>query len=392
MKKLVIFHHVANMGGGTISLVDICHMLSHEYEVTAIIPEKNSEQLTKCLSKYAKVIHFKERLPQFAYYSGSPSIISNGFLRSFFVNRKEIDKIIKLIEDEDPDVIIANSVVQLRMGKFLSHLNAKKIMYIRETFRENIISRCMIKYINKYFDGVLCIAPYEKRYANFNIPCEVVGDCVFRELSNEDIRLNKEKFNVLYMGGAVPLKGFNVLLETTEYINSDDINFVIAGNVFLNMPRNIKNKVIHKKELAYEKRSKELLKKHEAKIERIGFTKDIGMIMQQADVVVFPSTKPHQPRPAIEAGEYDAAVILSDYPQTKDYFVDGYHCLTFKSKDSKDLAKKVEVLYNDKALCEKLKKNNKDMNLKYHNFEKESKELISFLEKIQLKEYPKRLR
>lgn len=371
------------MSGGTISLADVCRMLSKEYEVTVIIPERNSEQLTKLLVKYAKVIHFDGKIPEFSYYSGSNNIISKGFYSSFFVKKNDIKKIVSLIENEKTDVLIANSLVQLRMGRYLSHIKAKKFIYIRETFRENFISKCMIKYINKYFDGVLCIAPYEKRYADFERPCEVVADCIYSNSKEGGISLNKEKFNVLYMGGASLLKGFNVMLEAIEHIKlKDNITIVIAGNVQLNMPRSLKNKIIHRKELKLERNEKKLLEKYKDKIECIGFVNDIGMVMSQADVVIFPSTKPHQPRPAIEAGEYGAAVIISDYKQTSDYFINEHNCLTFEANNSKDLANKIEKLYEDKRLQEKLKKNNKDMNAKYHNFEKERDKLLSFVNRI----------
>lgn len=384
MKKVVVFHHVGNMGGGTISLIDVCHMLSEKYNVTVIIPKKNSERLSECLMQYAKVVHFDGRLPEFSYYSGSNSIFSKGFFSSFFVKKDCIKKIVSLIENEEPDIIIANSLVQLRMGKYLSHLKAKKIMYIRETFRENFISRAMIGYINKYFDGVLCIAPYEKRYAGFKIPCEVVADCTYNNSikGEENIVLSKDRFNVLYMGGASPLKGFKTILEMLKYIKIPEIKLIIAGNLDVNTPQTLKNRIIHNKELAYEKNTQFLLKKYENKIECIGFVDNIENVMRQASAVIFPSSKPHQPRPAIEAGEYGVPVILSDFKQTEDYFINEENCLTFKRNNPKCLAEKTERLFKDKELCKKLTDKNKTMNLKYHNFKTERDKLLEFVNSI----------
>ena len=383
MKKAVVFHHVSNMGGGTISLVDVCHMLSEEYDVTVVIPKKNSEILTKRLEKYAKVVHFTERLPEFSYYSGSNEILSKGFFSSFWVKKEGIKNIVSAIENENPDIVIANSLVQLRMGKFLKHLKAKKIIYIRETFRENFISRKMIDCINKYFDGVLCIAPYEKRYADFKIPCEVVADCVFNDSESEgNAGINTGSFNVLYMGGASPLKGIKVMLEALEYIENPDIKLLIAGKLNFNMVKSLKNKIIHRKELIFEDNIKNLLEKEKEKIIPLGFVDNIESVMRKSGAVVFPSSKPHQPRPAIEAGEYGAAVIVSDFKQTEDFFRDGYNCLTFKSSDPKDLAEKITRLYEDSELRNKLIKNNKAMNSKCHNFRKEQDKLLSFIKKI----------
>ena len=139
MKKIMIFHHVAQGGGGTISLNNLCRQLCEKYEVVAVIPRKNSETLTAKLSRYARVIHIDGIFPQFAYYSGSRGIISRTFVKTFFAAKDCSKKILEIAQNEQPDIIIADSMVELRVGKILSDISAKKIMFTKHLLR--ILSR-----------------------------------------------------------------------------------------------------------------------------------------------------------------------------------------------------------------------------------------------------------
>ena len=118
------------------------------------------------------------------------------------------------------------------------------------------------------------------------------------------------------------------------------------------------------------------------KIIRIGYVTDISPYMSICDTVVFPSTAAHQPRPCIEAGNYERSCVISDYDATKEYFIDGYNALTFKPGDSQDLADKLKYLASNPKQNAELAFNNKKMSQEKHNFTITQKKLYSFFERI----------
>lgn len=379
MKKLVIIHHVSNVGGGTISLVDVCDMLHNDYEVTVVLPQDKSGALSTMLKPFAKVRYYDGVMPQIAHYMGADRIISRGFFHSFAVKRSVIANIVKIIKDETPDVILANSLIQCRMGKYLKNLNAKKYIYIRETFKNTPLTKFMIGMINKYFDGVLCIAPYEKDYAKFKIPCMVAGDCFVERKSNKQSDFPQyQGFKVLFLGGMAPIKGMDVLMKSYRHLKSTDVHFVIAGNVNYTS-HSIKNKLLHPGLIKRENIIKSVIEDNSDNIHIVGFVDDVKRLIEQCDVVVFPSVVAHQPRPAIEAGMLYKPVIISDYPQTEFYFKDRVNCLTFKPGNFCDLARKIDILAEDKSLCCELGNKNHEYYHLYHDFETEKNKILKFI-------------
>ena len=107
---------------------------------------------------------------------------------------------------------------------------------------------------------------------------------------------------------------------------------------------------------------------------------DVSKCYGACNVLVFPSEKPHQARPVYEAGAANIPVIISDYPNTRE-FVNEENGYLFKPKDSKDLAEKIKLAYenkDNKDFLDKLKKNHENT-IKLHNIcdlKTEIKELL----------------
>lgn len=369
---------MSNVGGGTISLVDVSRMLSKSYNVVVLLPNRNSELLTEMLSEYATVKFYSGIMPEISYYSGSKTL-SLGFLKTYLGKKRDTAEIIGLIEKETPDIILANSIVQCVMGKHLEHLPAKKFIYIRETFRETKISDYIIKLINKYFDGVFCISPYEKEYAKFDIPCEVVTDCfVPYKKKTEKFEIAENKFNVLFMGGSSEIKGLSVLLDSIAHVKSKNINYIICGNIH-HIAYTLKNYILHNSLIRKSKRIESIIESNKENIKLMGFVSDTESLICKCDVLVFPSTVPHQSRPAIEAGFLKKPVILSDFIQTECFYQHNYNCLTFKPNDPVDLAKQIDALASDISFAKKLGETNYHTCNEQHNFEFEKNKMLKFL-------------
>jgi hypothetical protein len=114
----------------------------------------------------------------------------------------------------------------------------------------------------------------------------------------------------------------------------------------------------------------------------LGLTNDIAESIKNSDLIVFPSTKAHQPRPIIEAGYYRKTAILSDFHQTQFYYINDYNVITFKHTSSRDLARKINWSIMNSDLLKTYGFNNYLMSLKHHNYEIEKQKMIDSIYKI----------
>ena len=303
--------------------------------------------------------------------------------------RKFAKEIMKL----NPDTVIFNSIVTCISAGFIPK-SVKKIAFVRETFNRTFIDRIYKKIFEDHFDGVCFIAKSESEYINLKNPTTtVIPDCLAPKeiliLSKKEAcnieRLDKEKFNILFLGGIEYIKGADIILKAISLLN-DDYHLIVAGYFdekqlsFKSLlkhwysPRLLMNRL--KIRIFYKKLNKR------KQITCIGFKNDISSLMCSSDVVVFPSNKAHQSRPGIEAGEYMKTVIISDYEATREYFTNGYNAITFKPRNSKDLRNKIKYLNENHTLLNELGKNNYKMTRSKHDYYMTQIKLRDYLNKI----------
>lgn len=388
-QKICILHHTGMFGGGTKSFIDISKMLKDNFEVIACIPE-DSKKLAEILVKDGiRVQYIKTKFPTFPIYSGGSNIFSRTMFKEI-LNWLNIDRFCKEINSINPDIVIFNSIITVISAIKLNR-SIKKICFIRETVINNFAKKFFSNILNKYFAATCFLAEAEKDKLKLNKPKTVViPDC----MPHDDIKLEKvetakkkleiknDDFCILYMGGDNLIKGPFVILEAMKQLKKGYKLIFIGGmsESVLSMKSILKTlfSVKHTLRKIRLKRAYDNIK-NENNVIYIGYKHDISDYMNAADVVVFPSVCVHQPRPCIEAGYYKKPVIISDYEETKEYFIDGYNALTFKPGNSKELANKIRLLSCDKELREHIGINNYNESIEKHNFESVNRKLEEFL-------------
>jgi L-malate glycosyltransferase len=85
-----------------------------------------------------------------------------------------------------------------------------------------------------------------------------------------------------------------------------------------------------------------------------GFTTEVQKLMQVCNVIVLATDRETFGLVLIEAMQCEIAVLGSDSAGPLEIIDDNESGLLFKTKDSSDLAKKIEILFNDKSLSESL--------------------------------------
>ncbi|MPQ44481.1 glycosyltransferase family 4 protein [Clostridium tarantellae] len=371
-KKLAIIHHCGLVGGAGVSLIEVIKMLSEEYEITVYCPNNPNDMIELFKSKNIKYKEYNFLIGSIPHYSGGPSFISRTFWISIFNIFKYKKYWRREINNLDADIVLVNSMILCWLGRLIKKEKKKSICFVRETVPNKPI-KIIFKNINKcfknYFDKIYFISRYDKE-SFFNIEEKSVviknnvKDEFFQVLDKieccKKLNIKNNKFNILFVGGISKLKGTHVILEAIKYLPKD-INLIVAGYNFYKKQINIKN--------SYEKYIYELLMDENIKdkVKFIGVQKDMIPAYYACDILVFPSIEPHQARPAFEAGACGKAVILSDFIQIRDEVENYKNGLLFKANNSKDLAEKIKLLYEDRELCSKLGVANKALTIENHS-------------------------
>ena len=380
----MVIHHTSDIGGGSISFIDVLDMLKDKHEIIAYYPECSNNNLVKYAEERGHNINsINIPIPLFNYYSGCSGIFSRGFWNGI-INLKYRKELENFIKKQNPDIVIVNSSVMVFLGHIIKKCNVKSICYVRETFveKKNLRTKFMKYMLDNWFDGVIFLSEYDRNFAGLKkAKTKVIRDCInpsekiikLREDACKDLNIDHNKFNILYLGGVNWIKGIDLALKSLLY-SDDDVNLILAGKIKFDSSkkrsiRKIIRILINSKGLKYEKSVKKLLGKREIRnrVKEIGLCTDISKAYMATDLVIFPSKVPHQARPIFEAGLYKKTIIISNFNQTKEYLIDNFNGRTFLANNYKDLAEKIKNLKFDKELCKRLGENNYRLTIEKHN-------------------------
>ena len=365
--KILIVHHCDSWGGAGVSLKDCCEMLLNKHQVTVCLPYANSE-VAKQLKELREVsiVSLEQKIGMVSAYSGGPKLFSRTFLKNYldvFKCRKTLEKI---LIDGGYNLVILNSITLSWISKLTYNNNVPCICYIRETKAPHVGFYFARSYINKYCQGVLYISNNDME--TMGISCtkqRVVKDCikidkyVIKKKNNsifEKYHLKSNMFYIIFCGGTDSLKGYEVIVNAMEkLINYPDIRLLVVGSCD-------KDKVVQRDNIIH-----------------IGRIINMSEIFSIGDILVFPSTSPHQARPVFEAGAFRLPVIISDYKETREEVRNNVNGLLFEPLNSVDLAEKIIVLYKNEKLRIELGENNFRNAEQYHSFNNCSSVLNSFV-------------
>ncbi len=385
-KTICIIHHATMQGGGSKSLLDLANMLKEEYRVVIGVPRSDSKMKEEFVELGFELFEFTTKIPTLMSFSGGPPLLSKSLIKTV-LSIRTVNDFVDEIMSTKPDAIFFNSIVSIISAKYFPD-NVKKFCIVRETLVNKITLRIYRNILERYFSGVCFIANSEiSKLALQNVQTLEVPDSL-PEAKEEKFPsyppnvLNNRSFRILFLGGAQRIKGGSILLKSLDYIECD-FTVTIAGE-FPKSHYGLMWCLRHVTSLGYWlylNRLNKLLSKQLSKysIDMKGYCQDISTLIRECDVIVFPSTNVHQPRPCIEAGYYGKPAIISDFEETREFFRDNVNAFTFKVGDHKDLAKKITMLAKDSERYLILAKNNYDMSFKYHDYDRIKLDLVKFI-------------
>jgi glycosyltransferase involved in cell wall biosynthesis len=375
-------------------------MLKDDYDVVVCCPDWPAELSRWVQSQGLRHLPARLPFPIFNHYNGGSSLVSRTFVRGLWQGVRFRAQWTDLIRSVDPQLVMVNSAVLAPLGRAIRRTGTPSVCFVRETFpdkRRSLRTRVLHRLIDTTFDGVLFLSEHDREVAGPKAAASsVVRDCVSedppaaldRASACREVGVPEDTFNVLYVGGASRIKGLDVVLASLGRLRPADIRLVVAGPPFperdVTPGRDWINRLVDRRTWRFRRRVEEVLSRPEVsgRTVVVGMQDDMAACFASADVLVFPSTSPHQARPVFEAGLFGVPVIMSDFAETAELVTAGVNGLTFPAGDSDALAACIQQLYNDGDARTELGVANHDMSLRDHAFATEKARLLDFVSSL----------
>lgn len=392
MAKIAIIHHSGIIGGAGVSLINAIQLFAEKHEVTVFVPSeprdifKVIENLSKENHVQIKVISYGRRIGALTYYNGGDRLTSIRLIYRVALIIKQWNYWNKIIKEENPDIVIVNSIILAWMGLLKEVRKRKSICFVRETIRKTInsVTNKTIRKLLLKFNEIVFLTEYDRKSWNFIAKqSSVVPDflnesdfdnTISKEGASKCLNLDVNSWHILYVGGVSHMKGFDLIVKAVLDLNKRlNTDLIVAGPDFLDI-KNLNRVELTRYATEIEKTISQ--NEYRSKIHIIGRQMNMSIPYAAADVLVFPMREAHQARPVFEAGYYHLPVIISDFPQIEENVIDKHNGLLFIPNSWKSLTEKLELLAFDEILRKKLGDNNYEM-MNTHHTRKGSNKVLS---------------
>lgn len=194
---------------------------------------------------------------------------------------------------------------------------------------------------------------------------------------------SNNKFNILYLSNLIISKGYLDLLDSLKYFEMQTLDYkcTIAGNIYTS-PDDPETMDIKSLEDNIKKKLNEL--KNKENVKYIGPVEGDAKIklLVEADVFVLPTyyINEGQPISIIEAMAYKNAIISTKYRSIQDLVTNNKEGFLLKPKNPKDIADKLQFLFDNKNALRKIQYNAFQKFTKNFTREKHIKKMLKVLE------------
>lgn len=365
--KILLVHHSAMIGGGTISALDVAKMLrALGHEVVFAAP-RESEILTTSCSAINVKLDVVGTPPLYTYHNASTNGVKC-FCKYIYSYIKQKNKWHDYILSVNPDIVILNSVTQAPLIRIVKDLGIKTICTVRETYRErgSWVFNQMLRSMVSKAEAALYLTKFDKKqWATHNAIQEVLPDVVDedRYIKHTESQIMDFKIThgldpkihyLLYLGGIAYAKGAKDLLEAYNRVvqHNKNVGLILVGNPHKEK-MNFIFRFLNYREYKYRKECHSFIEKFKDNcypVKEVGLVADTSYWYESSSAIVFPVKMVHQPRPAYEAGYYQKPIILPGYDNFRDYLINGSNGMLYNIDDINSLAKKIEMLMSSNSL------------------------------------------
>lgn len=377
LKKILFIHHNCSLVGSSNSLFLLIKELDRsKYEPIVLITAPKGPLYDRLTALNVKV-HFISGVVSYGHCNGGrPKFWSYPpfkSITSLFKIPKTVRLIRSFLQKHPVDLVYINTSVLWTTAVASKQLGILTLIHIREQISNvgwfGIRKRLFRGALEKYSDKLIVLTNASKAQYQKQDKIRVIYNAVDREKYQKDLpskSVLKEKLGlpdkgklIIYLGGALQHKGFEVLLKAFKKINQtgEKVYLIVLGNTTSPyLPtRNIFKQIIRYIFLDdTAKAFQSLVAEIEFKenIIQVGAQKNVNEWLYASDVLVFPSSLDHFGRPILEALALGVPSIASNHPsnqELQDIFKATGYCHLFKNKSEIDLSKTIEkVLFSEK--------------------------------------------
>jgi glycosyltransferase involved in cell wall biosynthesis len=260
------------------------------------------------------------------------------------------------------------------IAKIAKKYNIKTILFFRETLIKGLFglrTSFIKRNLNLYVDRISFISEFDL-VRNSGITCnkrviyninEINENSGEKNFYREKLGLNADKKYILYVGGLYKLKGAHVLIKAAKLLKRNDVDYIFLGiksqEKLISKIRLPFEKIKYILNFGYENKCMKLIVKYNL-LDKIKFfppQTDTSYFYSASDILVYPMTSPHQARPIFEAGINKTPIIITDFPNIKE-FINEKNGFLFQNEDYQGLAKCINfVLDNNDQVNEKVEYN-----------------------------------
>ena len=186
MAKVLLVHHGCYIGGGGKGALTVSQMLREMGHEVVILNSTYKRDMFNCFNDNGfRCIEHKGLMGSIMHYSGGPNLFSRTFLTNLFNINATKNRIIEVISQENPDLVIVNSIVLAWLSIILRKLEIKSICFIRETPIKGIFTNITKVFLRK-FSVLAFISEYDKDFYKLNnTKCIVIKDTIKFDIKEE---------------------------------------------------------------------------------------------------------------------------------------------------------------------------------------------------------------
>ena len=367
-------------GGGPLKRIkDVAAtLLDQDVETTVLFPNKNSQEFKEALLE-AKVPIIETSMHRLTKAKGP-------LLAYVFSFIPELIKLIRIIKQNDFDIVLCNSSWQIKGVLASKFTKAKSIWIQNDSYQPGAVKR-LFRFVSKRADAFVFVSNRTKEfYSSINpkildkpfvvIQSPVDTDRFSPNKKESSSARSQNETNILSVGYINHNKGFDTLIRAIHEVNKQTdqkINFYIAGPAFDSQKEYYEMLLKLQEELKV------------SNLKFMGMRKDIPFLLNSMDIYVCSSDFEASPISVWEALASELPVVSTDVGDVEDIFTENNCGLVVPSKNPNELAKSILQIINDKELRNQLSKNARSSALALFSVESVAKKYKSFYELVSKK-------
>lgn len=400
--RRVLFVQHAGVGGALISLSQIlAHLDRERFDVTVLLL-RNDQESIELLEKCQCEVIVDDRLSQFRHVFGGWSLLEPIGLyfsiRSLIFSRRSLSEFRKLLEQIQPDLIYLNALPVSLYAHLARQKGIPVILHVREITLDGLLGirrNLQRRVIERSVDHIIYIGEFEQARLGVRSGGSVIPNyidlCLWnRDHVKEHLDLNTNAANtptILFVGGLNSIKGIQILLPALRVLKRRGSAFrcIFLGIQPSATPKghSMYQTIFPKQGMDFEEVS-QFVQKAEL-VDECEFKPFVTQPIEeylQADILVFPSTVPHFPRPIIEAGALSIPAIASNLPGPQSVIKDGKNGFLVEPRNPHLLANAISTLIQDPELRKQMGEANYEVVQSKFNAAVNKRRILDLIERM----------